>query len=583
MRKHRTMDSIRLLAFVLLAGCFLNISGEVVKTHAVELQNILNEFDTLMKLKTADPNVSDGESETPVVCVMSVNELNEIENALVRDGDRSPVSDNINIQVSPTCTEMDKLQTEILKLKNHFKVLIAEPISSHSYRHLKTNYDAKILQFKNLLVTKMASREHLEVVQKLQNDFQSQQNQIVEVLRKLEAEQKPLNDANVQIAVSQMQQGHLDEAVDAFVKVTDHETQIERIVVSAYGNGDNFENIHRFVVRLPLLSRIIGCKALHEQLKRNNHMSNHRIWMLATAVKDIPSQDGGLIEIVMNDVKTIVRNNNFDGLSGFLNKRRTEGLEVMKYIAPVFVQTIYEETGNSAEKVLAVLKTFTFIPHRLYLINELILMLKSTDRMYGKEMPMIVFELIKLRMDDSPENKSMHKLIEQNLPAELRDLMYNNLCIQNAENEEYLFAGMPANDSQRHVYTAKTQSLNESFFWQVYFTDDGTKILIKNNKYREDLYLIDEGSLDDEHVLRSWIPGSLKGDVKAEFYLDMIGNGKFLIVNNHFGQLLYSPFDGIPNANSNRPVFSKKNDPDNVKVDSKWIVGICRLDVKYAF
>lgn len=581
-RKHLRMNI--LLALFLFAGCVTHISGELTKNHSVDLDNIFKKFDALIKLKNTESTTSELEMGSTVVCVMSVDELNEIENALVRDSDL-PDSNDVSINFSSTCTELDRLKTEIFKLKNDFKALIRQPILSHDYRNLKTSYESHILKFKDLLdsTKNTVSGERLEVVNKLKNEFQMQQQQIVAVLSKMELEQKPLNDANVQLAIKQLQQGKLNEAETTFEEVTDHDVQIEQIVASLYGNGDNFENIYSFVARLPLLSRINGYKAMHQHLKKNNHMLDHHIWMLATVIRDIPRQNGDLIEAMTTDLKTIVRNNNYDGVAEFLNKDAGKGLEAMQYFAPVFVRTIYEETGNSVEKVLVVLEKLTFNRHRLYLINELIQMLKSTNRMHGKDMSMIVFELIKLRSIKRPHNKFLLNLIEQNLPEELRDLMYNNLCLRNAENDEYLFASVPGSENQRHVYTAKTNLLNESFFWQIYFVDNGTKVLISNNKYLEQIYLIDEGGHDDEHVLRSWMGDSLKGDSKAEFYLDMIGYGQFLIVNKHFGQVLYSPFDGEPNANNNRPVFSKKYDPNNVEIDSKWIIGICRLDVEYEF
>lgn len=581
-RKHLKMNI--LLALFLFAGCVTHISGDVTKNHSVDLNNIFKKFDSLIKFKNTESTTSEREMGSPIICVMSVDELNEIENAFVRNSDL-PDSNHVSIQLSTSCTELDRLKAELFKLNNDFKVLVKQPISSYDYRNLKTSYDVKILKFKNLLddAKKTVSGERLEVVNKLKNEFQLQQQQIVEVLSKFESEQKPLNDANVQLTIKELQQGKLNEAVTAFVEVTDHDVQIEQIVASLYGNGDNFQNIYSFVARLPLLSRTNGYKAMHEHLKKNNHMLDHHIWMLATVIRDIPRQNGDLIETVNTDVKTIVRNNNYDGVAQFLNKHAGNGLEAMQYFAPVFVRTIYEENGNSVEKVLTVLEKLTFIRHRLYLINELIMMLKSTNRMHGKDMSMIVFQLIKLRSIKRPHNKFLLNLIEQNLPEELRDLLYDNLCIRNAENDEYLFASVPGSANQRHVYTAKTNLLNESFFWQIYFVDNGTKMLISNNKYHEQIYLIDEGGHDDEHVLRSWMDGSLKGDSKAEFYLDMIGYGQFLIVNKHFGQVLYSPFDGEPNANNNRPVFSKKYDPNNVEIDSKWIIAICRQEVKYEF
>lgn len=573
-RKRYTMDL--LLALVLFAGCLLNVSGDVVEKPSIEMENIFNKFDALVKLKGTEREI-----KAPVICVASVDDLHQIENAL-----RSSDLNDVSIQISSTCDKVDKLKTEILKLENVFKNLTDEPVSSHKYRNLKVKYEKNVLQFKNLLdsTKKIASPDRLNFIQQLETEFHSQKKQISKVLLKLETEQKSSNDANVQVAISQLQQGKMDEAIAAFAKVTDRDIQVERVVASVYGNGDNFKNLYDFVVRLPFLTRVNGYKALHEQLKKNNHMMKHHIWMLAT-VAITETEDDGAIRAVIDEVKAIVRNNKIDGLIGFLNKRGPDGVDLKRF-APVLVLTMYEETDNSVEKVLAAFKQLTHIRHRLHLINELILLLKSTENMHGREMTMIVFEIIKLRAVQKPEDKPLLKLVEHNLPEELRDLMYNQLCIQNAETEEYLYGSMPSikEENQRHIYTAKTNSVNETFYWQIYFIDNGTKALIKNHKYNEHLFLPDEEIIDYEvHTLRSWQAGSLEGDSKAEFYLDMIGNGQFVIVNKHFGQVLYSGYNNQPNYYENRPVFSRNYDPKNVGIDSKWIIGICRHDVKYVF
>ncbi len=571
-------DHIMDILVLLFTGCLVSISGHIVENHSADVKNIFNNFDTLNKLTNTE--------STPIVCVKSVADLSEIENAFSRIDERISSSHNdVSIQFSSDCNQLGELKTKILKLVNELDILVTAPISTISYRHHKGNLESKILLLKNLLdsTKKSTTGEPLDLIVKLQNEFQSLQSQMLQLLSKFESEQKLLNDANVKVAIGHLEQGKLDEAVAAFVNVTDHDLQIERFIASVYGNGDNFDRIAHFIVRLPALSRLIGFRALYDQLKKNNQLLDHRIWVLACTINQMPEKDSLFIDAVMTEVKAIVRNNNFDGLTGSLNKNAAEGIEALKHFAPVFVQTIYEETDNGIEKLFAVSNKFTFIRHRLYLINELILMLKGTGRMHGKDMSMIVFELIKLRTVDRPQNKFWQKLIEQNLPDELRDLMYNNLCIQNAENDEYLYAGLPDNEKQRHVYTARAQPLNESFYWQVYFTDNGAKLLIKNNKFGEHLYLVDEGKRDDEHVLRSWIPNSLKGDATAEFSLDMLGDGQFLIVNNYFNQVLYSPFDGEPNAINNRPVFSKKYDANNIEIDSKWFIGICRVNVEYDF
>lgn len=172
------------------------------------------------------------------------------------------------------------------------------------------------------------------------------------------------------------------------------------------------------------------------------------------------------------------------------------------------------------------------------------------------------------------------QLIEQSRPEALRDQTYNNLCIQNVATDEYLFAGGPsALVNQRQVHTTKVQPSNGSFQWQIYFTDNGTTVMIKNNKYNEHIYVLEEGSREDDHVLRSWMSGSsLKGDSKAEFFLHKLGNGQFLIVNKFFSHVLFSPFTDVVDNDNDRPVFSTKYDPKNIKNDSKWVIATCELD-----
>lgn len=580
-----------LLAFVLVFGYMQhNVAmahpGEVINNHSQDLRNIFDKFDAIIKLEKIVP---ERELLTPVICVRSVDELNEIENVLVRNASNLYESNDVRINVSGNCTEIDTLKTGILKLKNDFKILINEKISSRDYNSLKTNYESKIIDFENQLLDtkKIAFEDELEVVNKLQSEFRLHQKQINNTLQTLEAEQNTLNNANADLAILLGQKGQLDDALAAFSNITDHEIRIERIVIDVYGkNDDNFENIFHFIGRLPgLPTRINGYKALYEELKKNNYVHNANIWILAAEVEKITVPTDGFIEAVIDDVTRITRRNYFDGIVEFVNERGPDFFHTVTHFAPLFIRLLYEESGHSIEKVLNIFRKFTFDRHRLYLINELILLLKADDNMRGKEMTLIVFELIKLRTADKDgiEDKSFLDMIEQNLPEELRDLMYNNLCIQNAENDEFLFASMPADKERRHIHTATTLILNDSFYWHVYFVENGTKVLIKNIRYQEHLYLMDEGKDDDIHVLRSYMLDSLEGNRQAEFSLDMIGNGQFLIINTLYEQLLYSPYDGVKNENHNRPVFSKKYDPENVSIDSKWKMGICRLDVAYVF
>lgn len=598
-KNSRTMDS--LFVFILFGGLISSIlalqhPADVIDNHYAELQNIFNKFDAMVKLNTVESAVTENNSETPVICISSLDEIIEIKDALVRNGDHFFQTNDVKIHFSAKCPLLDRLKAGVVKLKYDFIHLISERIFSRKYNELKINFESKFTGFKNHLAAKqkIASNKDLEIIGKLQNELESQQTRIADTLTNLESDQKSVNDAYVHLVISQLQQDQLDEAAYSFLNISDHEFDIEKIVPSVYqNNDDNFEKIHHFIGLIPsLANRITGYKALHKQLKDNKHLLNANFWTLAAAVKNISEPTGEVISDVMTDLRTIVRKNYFDGIIGYLNNRSADGQDTLTHIAPLFIRTIYEESGRSIEKVLNIVRMLNFTQHRFYLINELITMLKSNDHMHGKEIPLIIFELIKLRtMNEEeikePQYKSLQKKIERNLPEELRDIMYKNLCIQNVENDEFLFASIPADEKRRHIYTAKTQLLKESYSWEINFVENGTKALIQSRKYREHLYLMDEGKRDDVkddvHVLRSWIPNLLVGDRQAEFTLNMVEDGQFLIINNHFGQLLYSPYEGVTNHNYNRPIFSKKYDPDNVSIDSKWKFGICRVPVDYVF
>lgn len=384
------------------------------------------------------------------------------------------------------------------------------------------------------------------------------------------------DNARIEITMTKIQEGKLNEAVTAFADATDGD--IDRIVTLAYEKGVEFGTIYEFIVRLPVVTRIVGIRAIHNQIKTDNRM-DHRIWILANGINQIldprPELHGDVVDAVMTDVKAIVRDDNFDGLARFLNEHATDGLESIKLFAPLFVKTIYEEGTNNVSKVFNVLNKFTFVQHRLYLVNEFIVMLQTTNRMFGKDITKIVFELTKLRTEKTDQSKDWWKVIEQNLPEAMRDLLYNNLCIRNALTGEYLYAGHPsALKNQRHIYAGKMLTVNETFYWQVYFTDNGSKTLIKNSFYNENIYLLDEGHPEIVPVLRSWMPQPMDGDYKAEFYLNMLPDGQFIIGSIHFGQVLYSPYNEEANIANMRPIFSKPYDPQDD--DTKWIIGVCR-------
>ncbi|XP_037048981.1 uncharacterized protein LOC119083372 [Bradysia coprophila] len=314
-KNHRIMDL--LLVAALLSGCILGTSSEDIK-RSVDVQNIFNHFDALIKLKSTVPTVSDA------VCVTSVDELNEIENAFVPDYDPETVlrDAEISIKISPDCAKLDRVKSEIIKLRNDFGIVIAQPISSQIYRTLKTSFESKIIQFVGSLeiAKKMESGDRLDMVVRFQNEFQPQQNRISEVLTKLETEQKRSNDANVQTAIEHLQRGKLDEAVAAFAIVTDHEAHVERAVMAVYGNEDDFPNICRFIVRLPKLSRENGYKVVRDQLKKDNRMVDRHIWVLAAEVSRIQEKDRGILNDVFVHIKTMVQNDDFDSIAVILNK-----------------------------------------------------------------------------------------------------------------------------------------------------------------------------------------------------------------------------------------------------------------------
>ncbi|KAJ6643569.1 hypothetical protein Bhyg_08532, partial [Pseudolycoriella hygida] len=572
-----TKGTMEVLAVLVLCGSFLCVSGDLFLNPVV--QDIFQNFDRLTKIQTAEGFARAG-AGLPVICVTKLSELNEIYSAFTHVATNGEIILNaeVNIQLLNNCTELDALKMGIITLRNDFKDIISQPISSYRYRNNKKVFEDSVLEFINLMndTRNMITNYTFEVVDNLEAKFHSQLNETRHILNKFENEQMALNALNVAFTINLLVTGKVKDALGAFTDVTNPELEINRVVGSVLESGNYFLNIYHFLAVTPYHIRINGYRAVLNDLMINNQTSDHRIWILAQAVNEIPEDidNDGLMEAMTNELQEIVRNESFGGLMDFLNANESEALVVLKYIAPVFVRTYYD-VHLSMERALEVEQNLTSTMHRLNFMYEFVGMLANTNRMLGTGVSSVLYEVLKLNNEKSPEYKHMRTLMDEAVPRELKELLLDDLCIKNLASGEYMYAGKPTDQqNQRHVYTKKAHVLDESFFWQIRFIENGTRVVIKNNKYNELIYLLNENAdTNNQHVVRSWMDKRFKGpDVSSEFVLNFLGNGHYTIFSPYLAQYLFSPFRQPADANNNRPVYSRHHDGKYVKEDLKWTI-----------
>lgn len=570
--------------------------------HSSEFQQIYTMFDVLLnsrkeyEFNMLPPNdtilPSNNESiplpsskntlVPPHMCVASQDDLLKIWKELNKnDTEKFLHFDSITLTQSAACSELDRLKTAILIIKQNFDEMLRKEISSKQYKELKVEYEQKFKKVQQQLneAQNVASQDDKIELNSMQNELQVQHNQINNVLRKMESERRILNDAYIRLCIADLERQNISSAVEAFMNITER-AQIRRIIYAVYANKEeNFKVIFEFVKQTnDLESFLLGYSSLFEQMKANQHMNVMNMLLLTNAIIQHRHDEGfkQLFHSLNESVKIMHQENDYDKFYMFMYNKNNESLFLAKDMIATFVEGAYNGNIANVDKVLSMIPKLDVINHRLHLIDALLNEMKLHTHSQRKEIFLVIYQLVQTRLAAVTEkDRLLVAAIEQNLPVNVRDLIFTNLCIQNAYNKEYLYSGLPSDESRRYVFTSVINKFDDTFDFEVEFIDKGRKVLIKNSHYREHLYVTENGS---PRTLLSWMPAYLTENTEAHFSLEIIDGPYFRVRSEHYGEFLYSPSNKT-HTESNRKVYFR---PENkVYSDSTWKIQTCRHRVRY--
>lgn len=573
--------------------------------HSSEFQQIYTMFDSLLNSRTEyefnnDPSNATAVPSTnqsflptvmkplspPQMCVASQDDVFRIWNEINRNHtDKFHHLNSVTLTQSSACSELERLKTAILIMKQNFDEMLRKDISSTPYKDLKMDYEMKLKKLQHQLneAQKVAQFGEKMELDEMQNELQVQKYQINTVLRKMESERRILNDAYIRLCISDLERQNISSAVEGYKNITE-KSQIRRIIYAVYANKEeNFKIIFEFVKQTnDLESLLLGYSSLFEHMKTNQHMNVMNLLLLTNGVIKHRDMEGfkRLFHSLNEAVKVMHQDSDYETFYNFMYNKNNESLFLAKDMMATFVQGAYNGDIANVDKILNMLPKLDIINHRLHLIDALITEMKFHGHSQRKEMFMVIYQLVQTRLAAQTKNDENDKLlmiaVEQNLPDNVRDLIFTNLCIQNADNNEYLYSGLPSDESRRYVFTSIINRFDDSFDFEIEFIDKGKRVLIKNSHYREHLYITENGS---PRTLLSWMPAYLTDNVEAHFSLEIIDGGPlFRVRNEHYGEYLYSPTNKT-HTESNRKVYFRRE--DKAHSESMWKIATCRHRVRY--
>lgn len=549
--------------------------------------NILSQNDSTSPSnnETVHPSLPTKSISPPQMCVASQDDVFRIWKEISKNStDKLHYLDSITLTQSSVCTELEKLKTGILIIKQNFDEMLRKEISSTQYKDLKIDYEMKLKKLQHQLndAQQTAQSDEKFKLDEMQTELTVQKNQINTVLRKMEGERRILNDAYIRLCISDLERQNISSAVEAYRNITE-KSQIRRIIYAVYANKEeNFKIIFEFVKQTnDLETFLLGYSSLFEHMKINQHMNVMNLMLLTNAVIKHREIEGfkPLFVSLNEAVKVMHQGSDYETFYNFMYNKNNESLFLAKDMMATFVQGAYNGDIANVDKILNMLPKLEVLNHRLHLIDALVNEMKYYQHSQSKEIFMVMYQLIQTRLATYSRMDENDKLlviaVEQNLPDNVRDLMFTNLCIQNAHNNEYLYSGPPSDESRRYVFTSIINKFDDTFDYEIEFIENGKKILIKNSHYREHLYITENGS---PRTLLSWMPAYLTDNTEGHFSLEIVDGTFFRVRSEHYGEYLYSPINKT-HTESNRKVYFR---PENkVHSDSTWKIQTCRHRVRY--
>lgn len=533
----------------------LQLKQEITNQIVPEMSQFLKRFDDILVPDVVSPAVAD-----PVIyCFVPEDKLQEIQNVFDSAVNVDTKIVAIKMVSSSKCSEVEKIKSRILKLKLDLHQL-TKNIFSTKYQVEKDNYEDNMrnLQQKMDEALKIVSDADMDIVTKLINDMQSQNNFITAVLLRLEGKVRELSQETVRLCVSELKANRIDAATVHYRDISD-KTQIKEIVSSAYENADSFKIIFNFIRHhvVDSMSVLNGFTALFDSIKTKTNVNTENfvnIENLIIFINGVSKYNGSEFEDLAKSLYGSFRSVNYDDFFVFFNRinhqkyYETYGFDV-KTLMQIFVRGALNNDVSNVVTVLDMKTKLRTIEDRLVLLNALMQeMVNYPHLVNSKEMMIMIYDVMEIRQEvDSSYNVANKQAVNDlynAVPDPLKSLMYNNLCIRNIANGDYVYSGPQLDDKRRNLYASKrvepTTANDETFVFQAQFIDRGRKLLFKN-KFGEHLYF-SEG--ESPRRVLSWTGGSLENDRKAYFMVERTDDMGVRVRSVEFNEYMHAQIVG---------------------------------------
>lgn len=507
-----------------------------------EISDVLKMFDDILVPDVAAPAVAD-----PVTyCYEPEDELQEIQNVFTSTiGNDRIVS--ITMVLSSTCTEIVKVKSAILKLKLDLYQL-SKHILSVKFEEEKANYMSKARDVLSNMDNVYNSAVDPTKVSKLRDDLITLETSINAVLVKLGDKKQELADKTLRLCVDDLKANRIDAAILHYREIAD-KTVIKEIISAAYEDVDSFKVLFKFIRHhiKDSMSVLNGFVALFESITAKNHV---KIENLIIFIDGVSKYNGSEFEDLTKSLYNSLRSadyTQFFEFYGQVNHRdyyEAFGFDV-KVLMQIFVRGTLNNDVKNVVKVLDMKTKFTSMEDRLELLTALMReMINNKHLVNSPEMMIMIYDVMEIRHEVDSQYNVVNKLtvneLYNSVPDALKSLMYNNLCIRNINNGDYVYAGPVLDDKRRSLYATKRVELttpnDPTFVFQAQFIDRGRKLLFKNS-FGEHLYFT---AGDSPRRVLSWLNGSLETDKQAYFMVERTDEMSVKVRSVEYDEYMYA-------------------------------------------
>lgn len=570
---HGTQTSIwlRLIAITL---CLYGVRNEdFLAQFQTEIDQIPNDLDALIVHidQKLNPESETSSSVQPLrLCVPSTEEYLEFWNIIDRF-DANVDNPAVTIVQSTECTEsdeIDKLKLWILQIKNDFYELLKQPTWSNAYVDMKISYENQLRRYPKHIDEvgkKVRSDRGQLAMSQLRIDYKSMEAKIKSFFDALQQKKRQENDKAADRCVAELKTNRIASAVKIFNDIAE-ERIARHVIVKAYQNEDSFQRLFDFIQLLGNSAATqYAYQGLFMKMASKGQFRHINSLIFLNGIEKHKGPEYATISNVLRvKLKPFFQAADYADFYVAVNSRIGGATDFGRDIMPTFVHGAYNSNVGNVAKMLDMQNQFYYMRHKLQLIDALIIEMKIQDHTDKSEFFMVLSDLIDLKAKvykESNENdKTIVKEVYDNVPSNLLPLLDTNLCIQNSETGEYMYADSVAT-KQREIFTSN--HFDDTFNFEVVFVDRGRSLLFKNVRFAEYLYAV-----DGETPRKLISMKGLENDKRAHFTIEVVDSINIRIKNVQFNEFLFS----TQSSDKNRRIVESKS---NVAENGLWKLMSC--------